>query len=105
MPHLPTRPLAILLLGAFAMPPAMARDVATEQYNVSAAREHYNAVRAEYEAATQQAAVQAKRVAQEKAHLDELRKQQQAAKARLDTARSKLKQREQALEHAWNSGS
>jgi hypothetical protein len=91
------------MLGVIAAPPLMAKDVATEQYNVSVAREHYNDVRSEYESVTEMAEAQAKRVAQEQARLDELRKQQKAAKARLDTAKGKLKQRELALDTAWGN--
>ena len=79
---------AVLFLGLLASPPIMAKDVATEQYNVSAAREHYNEVRSEYEDLAQRTEAQAKRVAQEKARLDEMRKSQKAAKARLRLPRA-----------------
>ena len=92
-----------LMLGVLVAQPLMAKDVATEQYNVSVAREHYNEVRSEYESATEMADAQAKRVAQEQARLDELRKQQKTAKARLDLAKGKLKQRELALDKAWDN--
>jgi peptidoglycan hydrolase CwlO-like protein len=92
-----------IMLGVIVAQPLMAKDVATEQYNVSAAREHYNEVRSEYEDLTQRAEAQAKRVAQEQARLDEMRKEQKEAKARLEAARNKLKQREQALNKAWGS--
>lgn len=92
-----------LMLGVIVAPPLMAKDVATEQYNVSVAREHYNDVRSEYESVTEMTEAQANRVAQEQARLDELRKQQKAAKARLDTAKGKLKQRELALDTAWGN--
>ena len=92
-----------LMLGVIVAQPLMAKDVVTEQYNVSVAREHYNDVRSEYESATEMAETQAKRVAQEQARLDEFRKQQKAAKARLDVAKGKLKQRELALDKAWRN--
>jgi septal ring factor EnvC (AmiA/AmiB activator) len=98
-----TKRYAVLFLGLLAAQPVMAKDVATEQYNVSAAREHYNEVRSEYEDLTQRTEAQAKRVAQEQARLDEMRKEQKAVKARLDAAKNKLKQREQALNKAWGS--
>ena len=46
---------------------------------------------------------QSKRVVQEQARLDELRKKQKAAKARLDVAKGQLKQRELALDKAWGN--
>lgn len=98
-----TNRYAVLFLGLLAAQPIMAKDVATEQYNVSAAREHYNAVRSEYEDLAQRTEAQAKHVAQEQARLDEMRKEQKAAKARLDATKSKLRQREQALSKAWDS--
>jgi len=98
-----TKRYAALFLGLLAAQPIMAKDVATEQYNVSAAREHYNEVRSEYEDLIQRTEAQAKRVAQEQARLDEMSKEQKVAKARLDAAKSKLKQREQALNKAWGS--
>lgn len=100
---MPTKRYAILFLGLLAAQPIMAKDVATEQYNVSAARGHYNEARSEYEDLTQRTEAQAMRVAQEQARLDEMSKDQKAAKARLDAAKSKLKQREQALNKAWGS--
>jgi uncharacterized protein involved in exopolysaccharide biosynthesis len=92
-----------LMLGVIVALPLMAKDVATEQYNVSVAREHYNDARSEYESVTEMAEAQAQRVAQEQARLDALKKQQKAAKARLDSTTGKLKQREQALDTAWGS--
>lgn len=91
------------LIGLLLMQPAWARDVATEQYNASVARKHFLETRSEYEAIVERAEQQAARVAQEQARLDELRKQQKAAKARMDEAKAKLKQRELALEKAWNN--
>ena len=72
---------AVLFLGLLASQPIMAKDVATEQYNVSAAREHYNEVRSEYEDLTQRVEAQAKRVAQEQARLDEMKR---AARSRAE---------------------
>jgi len=93
----------MLILGVLTAEPLMAKDVATEQYNASVAREQYNDARSEYESVTELAEAQAGRVAQEQARLDELRKRQKAAKARLDIAKGKLKQREQALDKAWGN--
>ena len=91
------------MLGVLAAEPLMAKDVATEQYNASVAREHYNEVRSEYESVKEMADAQSKRVVQEQARLDELRKKQKAAKARLDDAKGQLKQRELALDKAWGN--
>jgi hypothetical protein len=92
-----------IMLGVIVAQPLMAKDVATEQYNASVARAHYNDVRSEYESVTEMADAQSKRVVQEQARLDELRKKQKAAKARLDVAKGKLKQRELALDKAWHN--
>jgi predicted nucleic acid-binding Zn-ribbon protein len=92
-----------LLLGLLAVQAVMAKDAATEQYNVSVAREQYNDARSEYESVTDLAEAQAGRVAQEQARLDELRKRQKAARTSLDIAKGKLKQREQALDKAWGN--
>lgn len=92
-----------LLLGLLAVQPIMAKDAATEQYNVSVAREQYNDARSEYESVTELAEAQAGRVRQEQARLYELGKRQKAARARMDIAKGKLKQREQALDKAWRN--
>lgn len=92
-----------LLLGLLAVQPIMAKDAATEQYNVSVAREQFNDARSEYESVTELAEAQAGRVRQEQARLDELGKRQKAARARMDIAKGKLKQREQALDKAWGN--
>jgi len=93
----------VLMLGFLLASPLLAKDVATEQYNVSVARKQYNDARSEYEVITEMAEAQAVRVAQEQARLDELGKRQKAAKASLDIAKGKLKQREQALDKAWGN--
>lgn len=92
-----------LMLGVLTAEPLMAKDAATEQYNVSIAREQYNNARSEYESISEMAEAQARRVAQEQARLDELRKRQKAARARLDIAKDKLKLREQELDKAWGN--
>jgi len=47
--------------------------------------------------------MQVQRVAQEQARLEALQKDQKAAKARLEAAKGKLKQRELALDKAWGN--
>lgn len=91
------------MLGVLTAEPLMAKDAATEQYNVSIAREQYNNARSEYESISEMAEAQARRVAQEQARLDELRKRQKVARTRLDIVKDKLKQREQALDKAWGN--
>jgi septal ring factor EnvC (AmiA/AmiB activator) len=95
--------LCALLLSLFAIPAAWSKDVATEQFNVTAAREHYQQVQSEYAALTQRVEMQVQRVTQEQARLEALQKDQKAAKARLEAAKGKLKQRELALDKAWGN--
>jgi septal ring factor EnvC (AmiA/AmiB activator) len=92
-----------LLLSLFVIPVAWSKDVATEQFNVSAAREHYQQTQSEYAALTQRVELQVQRVAQEQARLDALQKDQKMAKARLEAAKGKLRQRELALDKAWDN--
>jgi predicted nucleic acid-binding Zn-ribbon protein len=98
-----TRIPVIFLTGCLLALPAWGKDVATEQYNATQARKHYLQARDEYETLTRQADAQAQRVAQEQARLEDLRKRQQAAKAEMDGANTKMKERHGALEKAWNS--
>ena len=99
-----TRTIVIgLTLWLLVLPAAWARDVATEQYNATQARKHYLDIRDEYEALTAKAEAQAQRVAQEQARLNELRKGQQAAKSRMDEAQARMKERQAALDKAWNN--
>ena len=99
-----TRTIVIgLTLWLLVLPAAWARDVATEQYNATQARKHYLDIRDEYETLTAKAEAQAQRVAQEQARLNELRKGQQAAKSRMDEAQARMKERQAALDKAWNN--
>jgi chromosome segregation ATPase len=83
--------------------PAWAKDVATEQYNATQARQRYLDSRDQYETLTAKVEAQAQRVAQEQARLDEVRKGQQAAKVRMDEAQARMKERQEALQKAWNN--
>jgi len=98
-----TRISMIFLMGCLFVVPAWAKDVATEQYNATQARQRYLDSRDQYETLTAQAEAQAQRVAQEQARLDELRKGQQAAKVRMDEAQARMKERQEALQKAWNN--
>jgi hypothetical protein len=81
-----------------------AKDVASEQYSVSAAQEQYDTAKAEHENAIQRVKDQEKRVSQEQARLKELLKKQAVAKAALDQARAHLAHQQKALDRAWQSG-
>lgn len=93
----------IFLMGCLLALPGWAKDVATEQYNATQARKHYLEIREEYAALVAQAEAQAQRVAQEQARLDQLRNAQQAAKVRMDEAQARMKERQVALDKAWNN--
>jgi chromosome segregation ATPase len=93
----------IVLMGCLFAVPAWAKDVATEQYNATQARQRYLDSRDQYETLTAKVEAQAQRVAQEQARLDEVRKGQQAAKVRMDEAQARMKERQEALQKAWNN--
>jgi chromosome segregation ATPase len=98
-----TRISMIVLMGCLFAVPAWAKDVATEQYNATQARQRYLDSRDQYETLTAKVEAQAQRVAQEQARLDEVRKGQQAAKVRMDEAQARMKERQEALQKAWNN--
>jgi chromosome segregation ATPase len=98
-----TRISMIVLMGCLFSVPAWAKDVATEQYNATQARQRYLDSRDQYETLTAKVEAQAQRVAQEQARLDEVRKGQQAAKVRMDEAQARMKERQEALQKAWNN--
>ena len=98
-----TRIPMILLMGCLFAVPAWAKDVATEQYNATQARQRYLDSRDQYETLSQQTEAQTLLVTQEQARLDELRKGQQAAKVRMDEAQARMKERQAALDKAWNN--
>ena len=94
---------AIPLLALFIAAPLAAKDVATEQYNVSAARKQYDTAHSEYDEVTHLIEVQKQRLAQEQSRLEDLQQRQQAAKAEMDKAQGRLKQQEKTLDKAWNT--
>ena len=98
-----TRISMIALMGCLFSVPAWAKDVVTEQYNATQARQRYLDSRDQYETLTAKVEAQAQRVAQEQARLDELRKGQQAAKVRKDESQARMKERQEALQKAWNN--
>jgi septal ring factor EnvC (AmiA/AmiB activator) len=100
-------PQAKLLMAFLALSiwncPTLARDVATEQYAVSAAQHEYADAKSNYDALSQQLASQQKVVAREQARLKELQKEQAGAKASMAKAKTKLDQQEKTLDRAWNA--
>lgn len=100
------RLLPFLLLGLTTSMPLMAKDVAMEQYNFSAAQKDYDEAKSDVEAATQTVKAQEKRVAQEQARLKEQQQKLSEAKAHLVKAKAQLDKQQKALDRAWDeSGS
>ena len=93
--------IAVLLM-AFLAPAVQARDVATEQYNVTAAQNAFDDTKSDYDATTQQLKDQEKRVTEAHAMLKALQKKQAAAKLNLAKAKLKLDKENKALSRAWN---
>jgi septal ring factor EnvC (AmiA/AmiB activator) len=95
--------LPIFLWAAFSCTPALAKDLATEQYNVTAAKKEYAEAKSDYDAATQSVKEQEKRVSQEQARLKEQKKKQASAKDRLAKAKSNLDKQQKVIDKAWKS--
>ena len=84
--------------------PAIAKDVTTEQYKMTAAQHEYEDALSSHEAAAKLVKEQEKRLSQEQALLEKLRQKQTAAKAALDKAKARVDQQEKILNDAWNEG-
>ncbi len=98
--------LSIALLGLVSLSSTLvlARDVATEQYVVTAAQKDYDNAKADYDAATVMVNDQKKRVAQDQVILKERQNKQTKAKAKLVKAQALLNKRQNELNNAWNKG-
>jgi len=95
--------LPFFLWAAFSCTSALAKDLATEQYNVTAAKKAYAEAKSDYDASTQLLKEQENRVAQEQARLKGQQKKQAAAKARLTKAKSHLDKQQQVIDNAWKT--
>jgi septal ring factor EnvC (AmiA/AmiB activator) len=98
--------LSIALLGFISLSSTLvlARDVATEQYVVTAAQKDYDNAKADYDATTVMVNDQKNRIAQDQAILKEREKKQAEAKAKLVKAQALLDKRQKELNDAWNKG-
>lgn len=98
--------LSIALLGLVLLYSAqvLAKDVATEQFVVTEARNNYDQAKADYDASTVMVNDQKKRVAQDQAILKERKNKQTKAKAKLVKAQALLNKRQKELNNAWNKG-
>ncbi len=98
--------LLVFILCAFALPtPALARDVAMEQFSVTAARKDYEAAKTRNEDLSAKISDQEKRVRQEQSRLKELQLQQSVATEKLAMTKTELEKRQKALERAWDDKS
>lgn len=94
--------LPIMLTALFIASPLQAKDVATEQYNATAAQKEYDEAKSNYDAATKLVKEQEAQVTQEQLRLKELQKKQSASKADLAKTKTQLDQQQKALNRAWN---
>lgn len=98
--------LFILILCGFALPmPLFARDVAMEQFSVTAARKDYETAKTRNEDLSVKISDQEKRVQQEQARLKELQLQQSLATEKLAATKAELEKKQKALERAWDDKS
>lgn len=98
--------LSIALLGLVSLTSTLllAKDVTTEQYVASEARNNYDQAKADYDASTIMVNDQKKRVAQDQVILKERQNKQTKAKAKLVKAQALLNKRQNELNNAWNKG-
>lgn len=80
-----------------------ARDLAIEQFSVSAARKDYDQAQVRYEDLSRKINEQEKRLTQEQARLKELQLEQMSAKEKLSTSKIDLDKKLKALETAWDN--
>lgn len=97
-------PIVLLGLISFSSTLVVARDVATEQYAASEARNNYDQAKADYDATTVMVSDQKKRIAQDQAILKERQNKQAMVKSQLVKAQALLNKRQSELNNAWNKG-
>lgn len=94
----------LVLMAASAIPfSAIAKDAATEQYNVTAAAREVELAKSDYAAAREQVKLQTQRVSQEQARLKTEKQKLANAKARLAKAQANLDARKKVFDKTWNS--
>lgn len=96
--------IALFSLISLSSTLVLARDVATEQFVVTAAQKDYDNAKSDYDAATVMVNDHKKRIAQDQVILKERQNKQLAAKAKLVKAQALLNKRQNELNNAWNKG-
>ena len=98
--------LSIALLGLVSLPSTLllAKDVTSEQYVASKARNSYDQAKAGYDASTVIVNDQKKRIAQDQVILKERQNKQTKDKAKLFKPQALLNKRQKELNNAWNIG-
>lgn len=96
--------IALFSLISLSSTLVLARDVATEQYIVTAAQKDFDHAKADYDASTVMVNDQKKRVAQDQVILKERQNKQTKAKAKLVKAQALLNKSQNELNNAWNKG-
>jgi hypothetical protein len=100
--QLPLLLLPGLISVLIAAAPAQAKDIAIEQYKMTALQKEYGGAQSDYDTTTQLLKEQEKRVAQDQARLQDLRQKQAAAKAHLDKTKAELDREQKSLDQAWS---